>query len=115
MTRKNMKFRADFINCENGTDKILSVCESGMNGEIIHEVIIQRGPKAFDRFDDIRGPRITFDELGLDIAPGPEKIEFSDDTMTIILSESEDIEVDISRLSKSEKQELLTVAKAIYK
>lgn len=110
-----MKFRADFINCENGSDKILSVCESGVNGEIVHEVIIQRGPKKFDRFDDMPGPKISFDELGLDITPGPEKIEFSDDIMTIVLSKLENIEIDISRLSKREKRQLMALAKIIFK
>lgn len=110
-----MKFRADFANCENGKDKILSVCESGTNGEIMHEVIIQRGPKEFDRFDEAPGPKISCDELGLDIVPGPDKIQFSGDTMTIVLSELEDIEIDISRLSKKEKRQLMTVAKVIFK
>ena len=110
-----MKFRADFANCENDKDKILSVCESGSDGEIVHEVIIQRGPKEFDRFDETPGPKISCDELGLDIVPGPDKIEFSGETMTIFLSEPENIEVDISRLSKREKQQLMTVAEAIFK
>jgi len=98
-----MKFRADFANCENGKDKILSVCESATNGEIVHEVIIQRGPKEFDRFDEAPGPKISCDELGLDIVPGPDKIKFSGDTMTIVLSELEDIEIDIKEVGTIEE------------
>lgn len=110
-----MKFRADIMTCENDRDKILSVCESGMDGEIKHEVIIQRGPKEYDAYDDSAGPKISCDELDLDLVPGPESITFSGDTMTIILSEPENIEVDISLLSREEKRELRAVAKAIFK
>ena len=47
-----MHFNADICTCENGSDKILSVCQCGPDGEIEHEVIIQRGPKEFDMLDD---------------------------------------------------------------
>jgi hypothetical protein len=110
-----MKFRADITTCENDQDKILSVCQSSVNGEVEHEVIIQRGPKEYDAFDDVPGPKITCDELGLDLVPGPERIIFSGNTMTIVLSEPENIEVDISRLTKGEIRELRAVAKAIFK
>ena len=43
-----MHFNADICTCENGSDKILSVCQCGPGGEIEHEVIIQRGPKELE-------------------------------------------------------------------
>jgi len=110
-----MRFRADITSCENDRDKILSVCECGTGGEIEHEVIIQRGPKEYDFFDDSPGPKISCNELGLDLVPGPERITFSGNIMTIVLSEPENIEVDLSRLSREEQQELRAVAKALYK
>lgn len=110
-----MKFRADISTCENERDKILSVCQSDPSGEIEHEVIIQRGPKEYDLFDDTPGPRISCEDLGLDLVPGPDEIRFSEDTMTIVLSDLENIEVDISKLSQDEQKELKTVAKELFK
>ena len=110
-----MKIRADICELENGRDKILSVCQCGPHGEIEHEVIIQRGPKEYDRFDDHPGARISCEDLHLDIVPGPERIEFSGDSMTIILSGHENIEVDIARLTNEEQEKLRTVAKALFK
>ena len=72
-----MHFNADICTCESGSDKILSVCQCGPDGEIEHEVIIQRGPREFDVLDDTPGPRISCEELGLDLEPGPEEIVFS--------------------------------------
>jgi hypothetical protein len=109
-----MHFRADIANCENDRDKVLSVCQCGDDGEIEYEVIIQRGPKEFDVFDDVPGPRITCNELGLDLVPGPERILFSDNLLIIVLSDSTNIEVDISSLTEEEIQDLRTVAKAIF-
>lgn len=51
-----MKFRADICELENGRDKILSVCQCGPHGDIEYEVIIPRGPKEYDGFDDHPGP-----------------------------------------------------------
>ena len=113
--RDNMKFRADICELENGRDKILSVCQCGPHGEIEHEVIIQRGPKEYDEFDDHPGPKISYEDLHLDIVPGPERIEFSGDSMMIVLSGSENIEADISRLTQEEQEKLRTVAKALFK
>ena len=99
---------------ENGRDKILAVCQSGPDG-IEYEVIIQRGPKEFDLFDEHPGPKISCDDLGLDVTPGPDEITFSGDIMTIVLSAQENIEVDISNLSRSEQCELKKVAKDLFK
>ncbi len=54
-----MKFRADITDCENGRDKVLSVCQVAPDGDIEHKVIIQRQPKEFDFFDDQPGPKIS--------------------------------------------------------
>ena len=110
-----MKFKANICTCENSFDKVLSVCQSEPGARILNEVIIQRGPKQFDVFDDVPGPKISFDEYGLDMEPGPENIIFSGDIMTIVLSGHEDIEVDISGLTKEEKKELQVVAIEIFK
>ncbi|MCX6996545.1 MAG: hypothetical protein NTV49_05555 [Kiritimatiellaeota bacterium] len=110
-----MKFRADITSCENGRDKILSACQCGPDGVIEHEFIIQRGPKEYDVLDDLPGPRISCEELGLDLAPGPVNITFSEGRMTIALFAVENIEVDISRLSKKEQRELHIVAKELFK
>jgi len=110
-----MKFKADICTCENTHDKILSVCQCGVDGDIEHEVIIQRGPKEYDMIDDALGPKITCDDLGLDLAPGPEEIIFSGLIMTIVLSETECIEVDISGLDDDDQQKLRVVAKELFK
>lgn len=110
-----MKFRADITNCEDGRDKILSVCQVDPDGIIEHELIIQRQPKEFDAFDDQPGPKISCKELGLDLEPGPKEIRFSGDFMTIVIEGSKNIQVDLSRLSKKERKELKTVARAIFK
>lgn len=109
-----MRFRADITTCEMGRDKILSVCQCGPDGEIEHELIIQRGPKEYDIVDEAPGPRISCHDLGLDLSPGPDDIRFSGGMMTIIVSGSESIEVDISGLSGDEQRELKTVAKAVF-
>lgn len=111
---KIMKLRADITKCENGRDTILSVAQSGPEG-IEYKVIIQRGPREYEAFDDFPGPRISCDALDLDLAPGPESIRFSGDIMTIVLSEPENIEVDISRLTRERQEDLKTVAKALFK
>ena len=110
-----MKFRADITTCEDERDKILSVCQVGSDGEIEHEVIIQRGPKEFDIIDDDPGPKISCEYLGLDIAPGPKTINFSEDAMTIVLDGPENIQVDLSPLSPEQRSELEVVAKVIFK
>ncbi len=110
-----MKFKANICACENGFDKVLSVCQSAPAAGILNEVIIQRGPKQFDVFDDVPGPKISFDEYGLDMEPDPEKIIVAGDIMTIVLSGQEDIEVDISGLTREEKMELQVVAIEIFK
>jgi len=109
-----MRFRADITGCENGRDKILSVCQSGPDG-IEYEVIIQRGPKEFEFFEEHPGPKISCDDLGLDLTPGPDEITFSGDIMTIVLSTQENIEVDVSQLTREEQRELKKVAKELFK
>lgn len=109
-----MKFIADISTCENTRDKILSVCQCGVDGEIEHELIIQRGPKEFDVLDDTPGPRVSCDDLGLDLAAGPEDIVFSGFTMTVVLSGEENIEVDISGLDDDEQRELKIVAQELF-
>jgi len=111
---KNMKFRADITECENARDTILSVCQSGPEG-IEHEVIIQRGPREYEPFEDYPGPKISCNELGLDLAPALDRITFSDNIMTIVLSQPENIEVDISKLTAEEQKELKTVAAVLFK
>ncbi len=110
-----MKITADICTCENTQDKILSVCKIGVDGEIEHEVIIQRGPKEFDVLDDAPGPKISCDDLGLHLAPGPEEIKFSGPIMTIVLSGTDCIEVDISGLDDDDQQELRVVAHELFK
>ena len=109
-----MKFKADITDCETGRDRILSVCQSGPDG-IEHEVIIQRGPKEFEFFEEYPGPKISCDDLGLDLTPGPDDITFLGEIMTIVLSAQENIEVDISNLSPTEQRNLKKVAKALLK
>ena len=109
-----MKLRADISHCENGFDTILSVCQTGPDG-IEHEVIIQRSPREYEAFEDVPGPKVSCDELGLDIAPGLERIDFSGACMTIVLSGKEKIEVDISNLTREEQEELRVVAKALFR
>jgi hypothetical protein len=67
-----MKFKADIATCEDGRDKILSVCQSNPDGDVLHEIIIQRSPKEFDVLTGDPGPRISCEDLGLDLEPGPE-------------------------------------------
>ena len=110
-----MKFIADICTCENGRDKILTVCQCGPDGDIEHEVIIQRGPKEYDVLDDAPGPRISCERLGLDLTPGPDDIVFSADVMTIILPGDENIEVEISDLDDQEQQDLRIVAQELFK
>jgi len=110
-----MKFIADICTCENGHDKILSVCHCGPDGEIVHEVIIQRGPKEFDVLDDTPGPIISCDDLGLDLEPGPEEIMFSGNIMTIVLSGTGNIEVDMSKLNDDEHRELRILAQELFR
>lgn len=86
----------------------------GPSGEIVHEVIIQRGPKEYDFIDEHPGPRISCVDLGLDIDPGPEEITFSGDGMIIVIAGRESIEVDISPLSTKERKELVKVAKLLF-
>ena len=81
-----MKMIADLCTCENGRDKILSVCECDSYGDFVHEVIIQRGPKEYDVFDDAPGPKISCDDLALELVSGPDYIVFRDMTMTFHLS-----------------------------
>ncbi len=109
-----MRFRADITECENARDTILSVCQSGPDG-IEHEVIIQRGPREYEFVEEHPGPKISCDDFGLDLVPGPEKITFSGDIMTIVLSGFDDIEVDMSILTREERNELKTVAKELFK
>ena len=110
-----MKLVADICTCENTQDKILSVAQCGPDGEIEREVIIQRGPKEFDVLDETPGPRISCDDLGLELAPGPEEVVFSGFLMTIILSGDENIEVDISGLDGYEQKDLRVVAQELFK
>jgi len=109
-----MRLRADFSTLETGEDKILSVCQCDLTGEIELEVIIQRSPKEFDPFDDHPGPKISCTALNLDIVPGPKSILFAGDSMTIILAGPENIEVDISRLTQEEKDDLRRVARLLF-
>jgi len=109
-----MKFRADISVCEDDEDKVLSVSQCDAEGYVQDQIIIQRGPKEFDALDDAPGPRISCEALGLDLAPGPEEITFSGDLMTIVLSDGENIEVDISGLERDEKSELRAVAKKLF-
>lgn len=110
-----MKFKADMAECENGRDKILSVWQIGPDGSLQHQVIIQRGPKEYDARDDAPGPKISCEELGLDLAPGPKRILIGRGVMTIVLSEEEKIEVDISGLPKNEQHDLKVVAEELLK
>jgi hypothetical protein len=34
-----MKFKADIATCEDGRDKILSVCQSNPDGDVLHDII----------------------------------------------------------------------------
>ena len=107
-------FKAHISTCENEADKVLSVCQCDSDGGIEHELIIQRGPKEFELFDDMSGPRISYDQIGLDMAPGPKEILFAGDTMTVVVSSKESIEIDISELDGEEIRELKAVAKALF-
>jgi hypothetical protein len=108
-------FTAHISTCENGRDKVLPVCQCGAEAEIEHELIISRGPKESDMFEETRGPRITYEQVGLAMSPGPKEILFSGDTMTVVVSSKESIEVDISELEDEEKQDLKAVAKALFR
>ena len=110
-----MKFRADIATLEDARDKILSVCQCGPEEEIEYELIIQRGPKEYDILDDAPGPKISFAPLGLDLAPGLAAIRFSGDTMSIVVTSCEDIEVDLSPLADDERAFLVKVARKILK
>jgi hypothetical protein len=110
-----MRFRADIATLENKRDKVLSVCQLGPEGEIEYEVIIQRGPKEYDILDDAPGPKISFDPLGLYLAPGPAAIRFSGNIMSIVVTGQEDIEVDLSPLSDNERALLMKVAGNLFK
>jgi len=108
-----MKFKADIATCEDGRDKILSVCQSNPDGDVLHEIIIQRSPKEFDFLTGDPGPRISCEDLGLDLEPGPESIAFSGDLMTIIVAGHEQIEVDLSLLDMEDRKALQEVAKRL--
>ena len=110
-----MKFKADIATCEDGTDKILSVCQINPDGDVLYEIIIQRGPKEFDFLTDHPGPRISCEDLGLDLEPGPESIGFSGDLMTIIVAGYEEIEVDLSPLDTESRKALREVAETLFK
>ena len=109
-----MKIRADIATCENERDTILSMCQLGPEG-IEREVIIQRGPREFEVIEEDPGPKISCEELGLDLVRGPEKITFSGNVMTIVLSDSGNIEVDISNLPRDEQEELKVVGKVLFR
>jgi hypothetical protein len=110
-----MRFRADIATLEDKRDKILSVCQLGPEGEIEYEVIVQRGPKEYDILDDAPGPKISFADLGLDLAPGPAAIRFSGNIMSIVVTGHEDIEVDLSPLADDERALLMKVAGKLFK
>lgn len=110
-----MRFRADIATLEDKRDKVLSVCQLGPEGEIEYEVAIQRGPKEFDILDDAPGPKISFDALGLDLAPGPAAIRFSGNIMSIVVTGHGDIEVDLSPLADDERALLMKVAGKLFK
>ena len=109
-----MQFKADIATCEDGRDKILSVCQSNPDGDVLHEIIIQRGPKEFDFLTDDPGPRISCADLDLDLEPGPESIRFSGDLMTISVAGHEQIEVDLSPLGTEDRKALQKVAKRLF-
>jgi hypothetical protein len=109
-----MKFKADIATCENGRDKILSVCQSNPDGEIRHEIIIQRGPKEFDSFAEHPGPQISCADFGLELEPGPESIRFSGELMTIAVAGYEEIQVDLSALDAETRKALRDVAKTLF-
>ncbi len=105
-----MKIRADISITEDGEDKVLSVCQCGAAGDIEADVIIQRGPKEYEAFDDQPGPRISCAAAGLDLEPGPELINFEGNTMRIMVAGAEPIEVDIGGLPEDEQLELKRMA-----
>jgi hypothetical protein len=109
-----MKFRADIMNCQDDGDIILSVCQCE-GSDIEYEVIIQRNPPEYEAVEDIPGPKITCEQFGLDLVPGPEAIDFTDDIMTIVLSWRGNIEVDISHLTEKEQKDLKKTAKALFR
>lgn len=109
-----MKFKADFATCEDGIDKILSVCQSNPDGDLLHEIIIQRAPKEFDFLTDDPGPRISCADLGLDLEPGPESIGFMGDLITIVVAGHEEIEVDLSPLDTEDRRALRKVAERLF-
>ncbi len=109
-----MRFRADIVQCENGRDKVLSVCQAGPD-DIEHEVIIQRGPKEYEHLEEYPGPTISCDDVGLDLVSGPDAITFKGDIMTIVLFGNENVEVDISDLSQEDQRDLQEVARELFK
>ena len=109
-----MKFKADIATCEDGRDKILSVCQSNPGGDILHEIIIQRAPKELDFLVEDLGPKISCAELGLELDPGPKSIRFAGDVMTILVAGHEEIQVDLSGLDAGSKAALRKVAKKLF-
>ncbi len=108
-----MKFAADTTTCESGMDTVLWLCQSGSN-RIEHEVIIHRGPREFERFRQHAGPTLSCEELGLNLVPGPENIVFAGEVMNIVMSGPDDIEVDISRLTREEQKDLKVAARELF-
>ena len=88
--------------------------QSNPDGDVLHEITIQRGPKEFDFLTEHPGPRISCAELGLDLEPGPESIGFSGDLMTVIVTGYEGIEVDLSPLDTEDRKALQEVAKLLF-
>jgi hypothetical protein len=109
-----MKFKADIATCEDGRDQILSVCQSNPDGDVLHEIIIQCGPKEFDFLTESPGPLISCEALGLDLEPGPESVRFSGDVMTIVVAGHEGLEVDLSPLDNADRKALREVAKLLF-
>lgn len=109
-----MKFKADIATCEDGRDKILSVCQSNHCGDVLHEIIIQRAPKELDFLVEDPGPKITCEELGLELEPGPKSIRFAGDVMRILVTGHEEIQVDLSGLNAGTKKALRKVAKKLF-
>jgi hypothetical protein len=108
------KGRLCFLYSENGKD-ILSVCQSNPGGDVRHDIIIQRGPKEFDFLIEHPGPRISYEDLGLDLVPGPESIRFSSDLMVITVAGHKDIQVDLSALDHNSRKQLRKAAKKLFR
>ena len=110
-----MRFKANIATCEDGRDKILSVCQSMPDGEIRHQIIIQRGPKEYDFLMDHIGPEITCADLGLDLDPGPQSIDLAGDLMIIHVAGHPEIQVDLSALDGRTRKALRKVVKALFR